>query len=141
MRNPQEVAVLVHRERRLLIARRTPQGYWHVVAGVVERGETYLAAALRELHEETGLEGRALDQLGRQSYAVPEDLRPDYAPDVEGVIVESFAVEAPRGWEPVLNEEHDGYRWCDLAEAAALLHWPEAREAVASLGARLGWSA
>ena len=44
-----------------------------------------------------------------------------------------FDAEAPAAWEPQLNEEHDDYRWCDAAEAADLLHWPEPRELAARL--------
>ena len=29
------------------------------------------------------------------------------------------------GWEPLLNHEHDEYRWLPREEAAELLHWPE----------------
>jgi 8-oxo-dGTP pyrophosphatase MutT (NUDIX family) len=49
------------------------------------------------------------------------------------VVVECFLVEAPEGWEPVLNEEHDDYRWCGLAEAEALLYWPEPRDFLRTL--------
>ena len=67
--------------------------------------------------------------------------RYDYPGDLHVVTVYSFAAEAPVGWEPTLNEEHDEYRWTTIEEAVALLHWPEAREAVRRLAARLRASA
>ncbi|MBV8481017.1 MAG: hypothetical protein JOY72_12030 [Actinobacteria bacterium] len=44
--------------------------------------------------------------------------------------VEAFAADAPAGWEPTLDWEHDDYRWVTRAEAAELLYWPEPRELV-----------
>ncbi len=43
---------------------------------------------------------------------------------------EAFHAEAPLSWEPVLNAEHDDYRWCTRQQARALLHWPEPYEIV-----------
>ena len=47
--------------RDVLLVHRSPEqgGYWHVVAGGVEPGETAVEAAERELREETGLAARA----------------------------------------------------------------------------------
>jgi 8-oxo-dGTP pyrophosphatase MutT (NUDIX family) len=54
-----EVAVFVTRRSgsEVLILHRVAEhgGYWHVVAGGVESGETVAEAAERELREETGL--------------------------------------------------------------------------------------
>ena len=51
----------------------------------------------------------------------------------EGIRVESFVADAPAGWEPTLDWEHDEYRWCTPGAAAELLYWPEPREIVESL--------
>ena len=42
-----------------------------------------------------------------------------------------FRVRVSAGWEPVLNEEHDHYRWLTLADAIALARWPETKELLA----------
>lgn len=138
-RTPREAAVFVHRGGRYLVLRRAHDDYWHTVAGVVEPAETFLEAAARELDEETGLRPSAplLDLELRQPHGIPDDLRHEYPPGCVEVVIETFAAEAPEGWEPVLNGEHVEYRWCELPEAAALLYWPAARDALVTLDRRL----
>jgi hypothetical protein len=68
-----------------------------------------------------------------QAYRVPDAMRHEYEPEVSEVAIENFAVEAPAGWEPVLNEEHDDHRWLALADAIALSHWPETAELFAAI--------
>ena len=58
-----------------------------------------------------------------------------YVPGAERVHVECFLAEAPGGWEPTLDWEHDAYRWCLAGEAAALFYWPEPRELLEGLAA------
>jgi dihydroneopterin triphosphate diphosphatase len=123
-----EALVFVHRGGEALVLLRVPDdSYWHVVAGGVEEGESSRAAAMRELSEETGLtaEVHALDRRYRWLGEGGE---------VEG---ECYAVEAPAGWEPVLNEEHSTYRWCSFADAAELVRWPEVGECLRVLESRV----
>jgi 8-oxo-dGTP pyrophosphatase MutT (NUDIX family) len=107
--------------------------YWHVVAGVVEDGETFAEAAGRELREETGLDAAIIDVRIRQTYQVPDAMRAEYLAGVGEVAVENFMAEVPPGWEPVLNDEHDDYRWLRQEEAIAIAHWPETREVLAAV--------
>jgi 8-oxo-dGTP pyrophosphatase MutT (NUDIX family) len=118
-----EVFVFVRRgEEHLVLHRSELQGgYWHGVAGGIEGDESPAEAAARELAEETGLA------------AAPDDLACSYVYNT--VTVHCFVAEAPAGWEPVLDWEHDAHRWCSPAEADALLHWPEPREVLRRLHA------
>jgi 8-oxo-dGTP pyrophosphatase MutT (NUDIX family) len=138
VRRPEEILVVVHRpgpEREYLVLERSPerQGYWHVVAGALDEGEEAPAAARRELREEAGLEASVVE-LGRTyRYSLddePPEVRARFAPDVTEIAVTAFAAEAPPGWEPTLDEEHVGYRWCTREEALELLRYPEPRDAL-----------
>ena len=56
-------AVIV-KENRVLFQRRSDNGRWGLVGGLLELNETYEQAALREIREETGLEVQLTDLSG-----------------------------------------------------------------------------
>lgn len=116
-----EAIVAVQRTNEILVVRRSPEdgGYWHLISGGIEAGETAAEAAVRELFEETRLE---------------TSVRPlNFFFSYERIHVEAFHAEAPARWEPVLNSEHDDYRWCTREEASEILYWPEPRAIVGML--------
>ena len=132
MRRAEEVLVFVRRGDEFLVLRRAADrgGYWHSVAGALEPDESYADAAARELHEETGLEATPVD-VGRPfTYPMREESewRRRLQPGVDEIAVRAFVVEAPAGWEPTLDWEHDEYRWCPVDEAVELLYWPDVKE-------------
>ena len=55
---------LIVREDQILLQRRTDNGRWGLIGGLVEMNETYTQAALREIREETGLEVKLDSFLG-----------------------------------------------------------------------------
>jgi dATP pyrophosphohydrolase len=134
VRTDHEALLVVHRPgpEFLVLLRTGDDGYWHLVAGGIEEGELPDEAAWRELDEETGLRPSALAEL-------PLEL--GYGrPDGTWSTLHSFGAAAPEGWEPVLNEEHDEWRWCSEEEAVELLEYPEPRAALAhvALGLKEG---
>ncbi|MBX5474674.1 MAG: NUDIX domain-containing protein [Thermoleophilia bacterium] len=137
MRRPEEVFVVVRRGSEFLVLHRSPRqgAYWHGVAGALEPGEDWHEAAARELREETGLVAEPVEIAGAYAYSVDEE--PRYRgllpSGTREIVVRTFLVDAPPGWEPQLDWEHDDYRWCTREEAIALLHWPEPRAVMRSL--------
>lgn len=143
MRTGSEVAIFVTRRKRseVLVVHRSPShgGYWHTIAGGIESGEQPEEAARRELEEETGLAVPALTPAGAVTELVyslteePAERQALYEPGVVEVHVDCFIVEAPEGWEPRLDWEHDGYRWSPAADAPGLLRWPDTADALRRL--------
>ena len=92
--------------------------YWDFSKGMVEPGEDPLAAAIREVEEETTLTG--LDFIwGRQfietePYGRNKIARYYLAESKQGEV--SLPVSAELG-----HPEHDEYRWLDYASAQSLL--------------------
>jgi 8-oxo-dGTP diphosphatase len=105
-------AVVVDAERLLLIRRgRGPgAGRWSVPGGRVEAGETVGEAVVRELREETGLEGLCGALLGWV-----ERIHEDHH-----FVILDFVVEVLDPLEPVAGDDAAEARWVPLHEVAGL---------------------
>jgi 8-oxo-dGTP diphosphatase len=105
-------AVVVDRDRLLLIRRgRGPgQGTWSIPGGRVEWGETLAEAVVRELREETALEGvceRFLGWAERMS-------------DDQHAVILDFVVTVLVGDDPVAGDDAAEAAWIPLSDVATL---------------------
>ncbi len=118
-------AAIVNSEGRVLLLCLEGDETWSLPKGTVEPGETMEQTALREVHEETGLEVRLVRPLREVSYAF-------YWPPA-GVnyhkTVAYFLAE-PVGGEVRPEPGFEEARWVTHEEALRLLRWPNDRDVV-----------
>ena len=124
----QTVSVTLQREdgRVLLLKRRAERGgFWQILTGRIEPGESPLQTAAREVHEETGFSPR-LDEIRELGYAHGFALGGRVPP----LFARETAFAAAVSGEPRLSDEHDEHRWCSPDEALRLLPFAGLRRAV-----------
>lgn len=105
--------VVVDDAGRVLVVHRPRYDDWSFPKGKLDPGETVEECALREVLEETGLRCELGAELASARY------RDRHGRDK---LVRYWAMTATGGsFEP--NDEVDEIRWCEAAEAAALLSY------------------
>jgi dATP pyrophosphohydrolase len=104
--------------------------FWQGVSGWIEADEPPHLTALRELREETGLDGEALFSVDAVF-----DLYKWQRGTVETIV--PFAVRVADGVDPVLSDEHDDWRWESVSTALELLPYEPQRAAVRRIAADL----
>jgi dATP pyrophosphohydrolase len=118
-------------EPQYLLLKRSQElgGYWQPVTGFIEEPEANRYAALREFHEETGIE----------IYERVFDPQHSYSFDMNGVecFMSVLAVEVKDSPSITLSFEHTAYKWVDYEEACKMLHWDNNIEALTILHQQL----
>ncbi|MBI2355804.1 MAG: NUDIX hydrolase [Candidatus Doudnabacteria bacterium] len=106
------VGILVQCDGKLLLVlRNDPEDYpntWALPGGGVDPGEDFLQAAIRELKEETGLDGGQLIEIGRYYVRYPEA---DYGYCVFKIEFDQVPKVKPN------SEEHSDFKWFAPEEA------------------------
>lgn len=136
---PQSVLVVIHTPALevLLIRRADSSGdYWQSVTGAKDHpDESYEAAAVREVAEETGIDARAtghvLQDWGLENvYEIYPHWRYRYAPGVTLNTEHLFGLMVPAGTLVTLSpREHTDWRWLPWREAALACASPSNAEA------------
>ncbi len=141
--------VVVAGDGRVLLVHRPRYDDWTLPKGKLDPGETFEAAALREVHEETGLRCALARELATTEYRdgkgrpkvvrywlmeVEQDQRgapPPFAtPQGQRGAPPPFATPQGGDFEP--NEEVDEVRWLAVTDAAELLTYDRDREVLSS---------
>jgi 8-oxo-dGTP diphosphatase len=101
---------------------------WSLPKGKLDPGESWEAAALREVQEEVGLRCRLGDELPPVAYE-------DHKGRAKAVRYWLMEPSAEAAFEP--NDEVDDMRWLEADEAVALLSYPRDAELVGAALERL----
>ena len=104
------VSAVIFREGRVLLVRRARspgKGFYSLPGGRVEYGESLHTALAREVDEETGLRIEIVGLAGWREVLPGATSSGHY-------VIMSFAARWKAG-EPVLNEEHDDFKWLEPA--------------------------
>lgn len=113
----------VGRAWRVLALERAPgarsTGAWEIVHGSIEPGETPVAAARRELREETGFEASRLYTISTNPFYLSR------SDTLQVAIAFAAVVETTRF---VLGPEHMRGRWLSFAAARRILAWPRTHD-------------
>lgn len=141
-KRPVSVLVVLHTAalQILLLRRVSPAGFWQSVTGSLESGETPAQAALREIHEETGIDARPerlLDWHRHNRFEIRPEWRHRYAPDVTHNVEHVFSLCIPAGQSIRLSpDEHDALLWLPPAAAAEKVFSWTNRDAILQLPER-----
>ena len=143
-KTPISALVLIHTAdlQVLIMERADKAGFWQSVTGSLEEDETPIHAAIREVHEETGLDATEYDLQDWQAsnvYEIYPHWRHRYAPGIVENTEHLFGLELPEKLAIKLApNEHIRYEWVDWREAAKrVFSWTNI-DALKRLGERHG---
>ena len=143
-KRPESILVVVYTRagRVLMLRRRDPPEFWQSVTGSLDWEESAVAAAARELKEETGLEvGEGLRDLGIVNrFPIIEPWRRRYAPDVKENTEYVFSLALPgESAIKVSPAEHAESLWLDWRAAAEKATSWTNREAILAVAKLENW--
>lgn len=137
-RRPESVLVVVHTDGGdvLLLQRSQPFDFWQSVTGSLQPGETHVAAALRELREETGLgkDGILTFTGVSRQFTIDPRWRSRFAPGVTENVEYEYLYRLQNQAPITLSaDEHTAWRWSRIEDAAACVWSWTNRHAIGQL--------
>lgn len=116
--------------------------FWQGVSGAIEPGESFEAAAVREVGEETSINLLSVGSTGfEQVFPIKPEWRNSYGPEPTHVQEKVFYGVVPELFTPKLSHEHKAFRWCSESEALALLTFANNAQCVQAAFRALGHAA
>jgi len=110
-------------------------GHWQTVTGSLEPGETHLAAAQRELAEETGITASPAEFIDLHlvnTFQIAPQWRHRYAPGITHNEEVCFAIEIHSRKISMEPGEHEEYCWLEYETAMERAYWESTRKALAA---------
>jgi 8-oxo-dGTP pyrophosphatase MutT (NUDIX family) len=96
---------------------------WEFPKGKIEKSETKINAARREVHEETGLKILKIKRFNEKGiYHYSKKLND--RPGLSGQTYSLFAVQVKKGKVKLDKIEHNGHKWVSFKEGYKKLTWP-----------------
>jgi putative (di)nucleoside polyphosphate hydrolase len=107
-------AAIVNEFKEFFVGHSARADEWQFPQGGILPGESPQTAVLREVKEETGLDGLVIQALGQYEYVWPKKM---YADDVIGQQVNFFLIKSESGTKPIklAPSEFDDYKWVTLS--------------------------
>ncbi|BBO28394.1 MAG: dihydroneopterin triphosphate diphosphatase [Pseudomonadota bacterium] len=135
-KRPESVLVVLYNEHSqvLVMQRNDDPDFWQSVTGTIEAGESPIAAAYREVGEETGVNlspqsGDIVDCQHVNQYEIRKEWQHRYPPDNFVNTEYVFVTQIPSDSRIILTE-HSAYEWLDKPEALARVWSPSNRNAI-----------
>lgn len=142
-KRPESVLVVIYSVagKILLLQRKQPEDFWQSVTGSLHKDETPLAAAHRELHEETGLSAEGMtDHDLSWCFPILPAWRARYAPEVTENREYVFSLCLQTELDIKLNpSEHRAWCWLSCAQALVRVSSYTNRDAIQMLANARGW--
>jgi len=113
--------------------------FWQGISGALEPGESFEAAAIREVREETAISLSCASDTGfEQVFPIRPEWRNKYGPEPVHVQEKILYAVVPGKVHPELSHEHKAFRWCSEAESLALLTFANNAQCVQAVFRALG---